>query len=372
MSKVLIIDSDLIEYTNGYAKELSKFYDVTVATAFNKTSKDISLFSCFFFFSNKMKRSLFYYIIRTLEYIIAYMRIVLFVKNRKIEIIHIQFSLIPVLDIFFFQLLKKYGLLIYTCHDVIPHIENKTTVFFNSYLYKIPDIIFVHGTDSLNELRMFYPNVSTKVKIIPHGFLFDKTTSSLTYTKMIDIRKKVFSFIGQIYNNKGLDRVLRYWLNKKIDEDNMLVIAGRLIESTSEIDKMLELIKNRSDVYIKLGYIESDLHDYLYEISDVVLLPYKHASMSGVFFSAAKHQCTILTTLVGCIPEYLRGCEESVFITENNDLLFQNKLDYLVNNLTKKELNEKGAVFSKFMKMNYSWENIVTQVKEVIEEVMND
>ena len=96
----------------------------------------------------------------------------------------------------------------------------------------------------------------------------------------------------------------------------MLVVAGKINEEYTTLKEQIKNCDNNNIVILDY-YIDDNTLSYLIDRSSVILLPYRHASMSGVVFTAADFKKTILTTNVGSILEYLHPGEDSVVCGNN-------------------------------------------------------
>jgi len=96
---------------------------------------------------------------------------------------------------------------------------------------------------------------------------------------------------------------------------------------------------------------------FLVDRSQIIVLPYRHASMSGVIFTAAEFRKPVLATKTGAIQEYLHD-GENCFLVENRDELFLEKLNHVVRNVQRETLTRMGLNLYEQIRKNYSWAEI--------------
>ena len=109
--------------------------------------------------------------------------------------------------------------------------------------------------------------------------------------------------------------------------------------------------------------LDEETLNYYIERSDIILMPYRHASMSGLVFKAAEFDKTLLTTSVGSIPEYIdSNCAYLVDSLEQ----FGTKLNEIIKRATREELKYKGRNLGAWIRNSCSWDEIA---KETLEDV---
>jgi glycosyltransferase involved in cell wall biosynthesis len=177
---------------------------------------------------------------------------------------------------------------------------------------------------------------------------------------------RISIFFGYIFYNKGVDRLAKIWLDNFADEEkHLLIIAGKRDAVYKELDMLEKNINECRNILYINRFVENDLLNYLIDKSHIILLPYRHASMSGVVFTAAEFKKPVLATNTGSISEYLVD-GESGFIVENDERLFMEKLKYVSNKVSKETLHDMGENLHEHIKQNYSWENIGELLAETV------
>lgn len=371
MKKVLLVDPGYLDYIQGFYKACILRTNTKLVTKYWIDSNDGNIYRWFFKHTDKKEHNYFRRIERGIEYIYTYLKILRLIKREKFEVVHIHWALIPIVDCYFFRRIKSLGCrLVYTAHDVIPHVNAKKSIKQYGKLYSIPDKIIVHGKGCENEMHEFYPEVSDKLYIQYHGCYEKSLINEEVFFNYGEIVKRinsnkgrVFSFIGQIFYNKGTDRVLKYWLENNKESNDLLIVAGRVFQMYPELKNLLdETVKAKNIIYYP-HYLPKSLHDYLYSSSDIIILPYRHASMSGVLFSAAQFDKTVLCTNEGSISEYIFDTNNAYLVANKKDE-FENKLNYIINNVTKEQLHIQGKNFSNDIYNKCSWDVILNGVIE--------
>lgn len=381
MKKVLLIDPAAngrwvsgSSYNNGLVNSLSSKCELTLAAAvdYEMMDRNIKLVNCFFRHSNTMKRSVSRSIIRLLEYIRGYIEIFDNVKRNRYEVIHIQWLLCYPLDVIFIRYLKRHTkLLVYTAHNVLPHIDGERQYRILMKIYSCMDKILVHGEAIKKEFETYYPQLSNRVWIQYHGEYFNLSTrykSSEIDSAICERLRQfnhIFLFSGNIFYNKGLDMLIDVWLAYFTDQDALLIITGEQTSSYKEYDQKKNEIDQCGNIIRFEGFVNTNLFNFLADTCDVMVMPYRHASMSAVIFTAARFKKTIITTNVGAMSEYLEDGTDSIICDPNKESL-RNALCTAIHSLDREKLKEMGEQLSEHIHKKYSWDRIAEQLLERI------
>ena len=148
--KIFIIDpwgiNGLEEYVGELFKELKDVnYDTYLITNHYYQPNVKNVFYVFFKFSEKLT-SFFRKPLRLFEYFFNYIKVFLIVSKHKPNVVHIQWGLFFVLDIFFITILKiklRKTRFILTAHNIKNHNFNDTWIRF--LYFSLFDRIIIHG-----------------------------------------------------------------------------------------------------------------------------------------------------------------------------------------------------------------------------------
>lgn len=375
--KVLIIDpwcSDNYEvYTIGLCEGLSDKADITLCSSYyeSRQTDKYCILRLFFKKSDKMGRGKFRNVVRGIEYILAYEKILSLVKTKKYDVIHVEWALLHKIDKFFLKKLRKHvKRLVYTSHNVLPHIDGEKHVAELKELHKMFDVILVHGNEIKDEYLKYFPSEANKLKIQYHGVHLTQTTKFDTANvdnKVIDFvsesKGEIVSFVGNIFYNKGADRVISYWLDKHKRTEHRLIVAGNLSKDYKELDEQMKSILQSNNILFMKRYLNDDEYAYILAHSSFIVIPYRHASMSGIVYSAAAFCKPIVYTNTGSIAEYIGpGCGIQ---SENTDKELYQSLDEMLA-MSNDALKEMGSKLHDWIYSNYDWRLIADKlVKEV-------
>lgn len=371
--RVILVDPTGIAYGAGLAAGLSFLVDLTYVTRKSDVAKENIKCDLKYWFLAPQKGGKAEKLIKGISYLIAYGKIIRYTKKKKVDVIHIQWLSLPMADAFFLNQLKRTGVkLVFTAHNVLPHRNGESfTEIYRKY-YSIFDRIIVHGESIKQEFINYFPEYEGKLAIEHHGIynlLSTEIKEELVDREVLQrVReaKKVGIFFGNMFYNKGTDELVSHWLKEyKGNSDYYLFIVGKLDHRYSELIAMESQIKECDNIFYKPQIIEeAELNTYI-SLSDIVIMPYRHASMSGIIFKAAGMDKTVITTDTGSIKEYIN--KDCAFCEDNMDKFFKQMNEIFIN-VDRVKLADMGKKLGDYIRSEYSWDSIADNtVNEVYE-----
>lgn len=374
MKKVMLIDpwgNNENKYFTGLIEALSKKVDLTLVSRRDYTNSEISCKILPFFFANNRKNNKSTKILKGINYIFSYLKIWKMLIINKYDVVHIQWLLLNKIDKVILKMIKKNcGKLVFTAHNVFPHVNGEKYLNDLNEIYRIVDVIILHGEAVKKEFDTLFFEHSHKVYIQRHGTYLKQITEynlnniDKKFIEKVNKYDKIFAFVGLVFYNKGVDRLVKIWLDKCSQSKNLLIVAGGKKSKYPELEKLEDQIHNCENIIYIDSYIDDDNFSFILSNADVVILPYRHASVSGVVFSAAEFATPVLTTNVGSISEYLLKDINS-FVVDIDDNSLYLEMQRILDEISKDELSKMGNELKKFISENYDWNNIVDKLVEV-------
>lgn len=239
-----------------------------------------------------------------------------------------------------------------TCHNLIPH-ENKSYFeYFTKKFLKNIDKFVVMSKSVENDLLRLRNDADFITTFHPIYDLFGVTKDKKKARKDIDIKsKKILLFFGLIREYKGLDILLNSIpiIKGELNEFK-LVIAGECYENDRKYAEMIaNLDITNAIVWINKFISEDKVVDY-FSAADVVVLPYKTATQSGVTQIAFNFNRPVIISDVGGLSEMV---EDGI-----NGYVVKPVAEDIANAIIKFFKENKTNEFSKnvsLTKDSYSW-----------------
>ncbi len=262
---------------------------------------------------------------------------------------------------------KKTKILV-ICHNIIPHEKNPGDKILTKYFFNTANYFITLSKSVQSDLLNLYPNAKEKLLFHPIYSNFEDSVKKEDARIKLKLKdEKILLFFGFIRDYKGLDTLLNAIVLLKDKLKFTLVIAG---EFYSNKEKYLSLIKKfdlENHVKIFSDFIPTNEVKYYFSACDVVVLPYKSATQSGIVQIANNFNKPMISTNVGGLPEAIADGKTGYLVEkENPNQLAQTIIKYFD--------EDKEAEFAKNIKSEvekYSWENFSEELLELLD-ISND
>jgi glycosyltransferase involved in cell wall biosynthesis len=193
-------------------------------------------------------------------------------------------------------------------HDPLPHQQAWSHISDMLPLLDLADHVIVHAEDNQRQLLERRPDLENRVSVVPHGPLF--TQQALPGQKEARSRLKlepqavVVLFFGLVKPYKGLEDLIQAMAEIRSKNPRLrLVVAGQVSGSEEPYVDAIRKHGLQDITSLHLRFIPSDLVPYYFGASDLVCLPYRQASQSGVLMAAYHFGRPVVVTDVGGLPE---------------------------------------------------------------------
>ena len=264
---------------------------------------------------------------------------------------------------------------VFLCHNVQPH----EGIFFDRWLlrmaYRKPSHFLVQSKEERKRLKAFRPDAPSHVVFHPAYTFFDqgsktreRALSKLVRRGVLGVPKagsgtsgndrRVLLFFGHVRHYKGLDVLIRA-LPKVLEHTPVeLLVVGEFYESREQYEMLIGQLGLRNTIRIVDQYVPNEDVGLYFEAADVVILPYRSGTQSGVVPLAYQFERPVIVTRIGGIPEVVDHGRTGLLVeTEDPDALSSAILRFY---------NEKlGSVFKPHLKPaanRLSWSALVDEI----------
>jgi glycosyltransferase involved in cell wall biosynthesis len=133
----------------------------------------------------------------------------------------------------------------------------------------------------------------------------------------LPVGARTLLFFGYIRHYKGLDLLLEA-LALLLPEDPRyrLLIAGECYEDPAIYRRLIERLGLQDHVYFEHAYIDNESVAEWFCAADVVILPYRSATQSGILNMAYGFEKPVVTTNVGGLGEFVEDEGTGILVTE--------------------------------------------------------
>jgi len=278
-----------------------------------------------------------------------------FILKQKPDVVLLRYwipFMAPALGTIARYLIKNDVQVIALTDNLIPHEHRPGDNLLNQFFTKPIDKYLVMSEAVKKDVLSTKSNART---ILLRHPIFDnygnKIPRSIARKNLgIAMEEKVILFFGLIREYKGLDLLLQAVpLLDKI-ADIKIIIAGEFYENAENYHNLIHKLGIQSNVLMLDRYIADDEVANLFSASDILALPYKTATQSGVTQIAFHFEIPVLVTAVGGLGEIILH-EKSGYVCHPDP----QEIAYYLNKFF---AENKADSFSKVMaeeKEKYSW-----------------
>jgi len=255
--------------------------------------------------------------------------------------------------------------LISLCHNVLPHEKVPLNFYLARYFFKKMDGHLVQSHQTEREIKQLFPDLITEKRFHPLYNTFPGLLEKIDAEKYFKLSgKKIILFFGIIRSYKGFDVLLKTL--SLIRKNNFhLLVAGECYDNKKIYIKLLEKYNLSNSITWHNKYIaDKDIVKY-FSAADVVVLPYRNASQSGIAQIAYNYNIPIVVTKVGGLSEVVIDGKSGYIIRPEQPL----ELASAIEDICIEETNKKMRKFIMEYKKQFSWRNFVKGIEELYSKI---
>lgn len=156
-----------------------------------------------------------------------------------------------------------------------------------------------------------------KILLLPHPIYdhYKDKTGKIEAQKQLGIstEKKTLLFFGFIREYKGLDLLIE--ATNFLSDDYQLIIAGEVYGSFDKYEKLIDESSLKNNIKVYNHYINDDMVSLLFSATDVLVLPYRSATQSGVVAMAYQLETPMVVTDVGALGDTIKQANTGLVIS---------------------------------------------------------
>ena len=254
--------------------------------------------------------------------------------------------------------------------NVIPHEKRPGDRLLTKYFIGCIDGAIAMSQSVLDDLKSF--NKTIPCKLSPHP-LFDNFGKSLPLNSALeklslDEGFSYLLFFGFIRGYKGLDLLIEAFSDERLRNRKLkLIIAGEFYEDDKPYRELIRKHNLENEIVLFDRFIGDDEVTNFFSVADLVVLPYKSATQSGVTQIAFHFEKPMLVTDVGGLKEIVPHGRCGYTVKPEPKEITDAILDYYDN-------NRKSAYIDGIIKEKekYLWSHMTASVLEVYKKSSDD
>jgi glycosyltransferase involved in cell wall biosynthesis len=189
------------------------------------------------------------------------------------------------------------------CDNLVPHERRPLDLALTRWMLRESDGYLVMSDSVERDLDRLKPGAPRRRVAHPLYAQFDRGRYTRdTARARLGLDGEVALFFGYIRRYKGLDTLLEAWRAVRERRPATLIVAGEAYEDAAPYHRLAEAA-GAGAVRMMERYVPDDEVEALFKAADVVVLPYRSATQSGVTHVAYALGVPVITTDVGGLAE---------------------------------------------------------------------
>lgn len=201
-------------------------------------------------------------------------------------------------------------------HNAIPHEKSFLDVKFAKYFFKKCDGFITLSEPVKGDIRNFIPD--SEILVSPHP-IYDHYKERIDRAEAcsqlnIEANKKNLLFFGLIREYKGLDLLIKAM--DYLTSDYQLIIGGESYGDFKQYQDLIDSSPLKDNIKVFEDYIPDDKVSLFFSASDILVLPYRTATQSGVVAVAYQMELPMVSTNAGALGETIRNYNTGIVVDE--------------------------------------------------------
>lgn len=302
-------------------------------------------------------------ILKGLSHLIGLIRLFYKAMSPRVDLVHFQWTVIPVLDAILMGLIRLFKPVILTVHDTTPF-NGERISFLQNLGFDLPikfsNQLIVH-TQSARESLIKRGVDSKKINVIPHGPLSLSVSIPIIPKSKRD-RRWTFVLFGEIKPYKGFDFLVEAVANLPVElrKKCRCIVAGR---PRMDIQPILNQIQSLglNDVFdVRPQRLSEEEMALLFAQADSFIFPYRQIDASGVYFLVKGLKKWMIATRVGIFAEDMQDNLDGHLVNPENIGGLVSAMKFAIQERPNKQQNDTAS----------SWENIGLLTRKCYEKVL--
>ncbi|HLP11494.1 MAG TPA: glycosyltransferase [Flavobacteriales bacterium] len=215
------------------------------------------------------------------------------------------------------RVMKNGSTVVSILDNVIPHEKRFFDKPFTKYYLKHNHGFLAMNEAVKNDLLSYVPNARVIVRPHPLYSHFGQKKNKAEAQKQLglDPTKKTLLFFGLIRDYKGLDNLIKAF--GMLDNSYQLIIAGESYGDFKKYQDEIDKIPYKQNIKTVIEYIDDNRVTDFFSAADVVVLPYRTATQSGITAIAYHFNLPVIATNVGGLEESILDEKTGLIIRKN-------------------------------------------------------
>lgn len=262
--------------------------------------------------------------------------------------------------------------LVATAHVITPHERIPLQEAIYRRIHDIGQLVIAHSDFDRRRLVEEFAVDPERVVVIPHGeYGFfgqgaergDRETARRSFG--LEPGEEVALFFGYIREYKGLDLLLEAWPTvEEARPGARLLVGGDPVRLDPARRQELESWATRLGAVLRFDYVPFSEVSRYFGAADLLVMPYRHISQSGVLYLALALGVPVVATRVGALPEVLQDGDSALLVPPESPAALA---EALIRVLGDAELRERLAAGGRRVAEEHSWPAVAERTESAFD-----
>lgn len=252
------------------------------------------------------------------------------------------------------------------CDNVIPHEHRPFDTALTRYMLGVTDAFIVMSKSVMEDLRRLRPDAPAR--LIPHPLYthFGEPIEKREARRRLAWREdeRVLLFFGYVRRYKGLDILLRAMGDIRAKTGARLVVLGEFYEERGAYDRIIADRGIAGAVTMTGDYVPNESVGIHFSASDLIVLPYRSATQSGIVQVAFQLERPVLCTRVGGLEEMVTDGRTGLIIPPEDE----GAITRAVERYYAEDLEERLVPEIRRLKGAMGWDSLARGIVELADE----
>lgn len=255
--------------------------------------------------------------------------------------------------------------ILFVCHNVFPHERFPLDKVLTRLVLQRGDYFIVQSGKDAEDLKHIVPDARYEQTVHPtyNTFKFENMSKEKARKRLgLSANEKILLFFGFVREYKGLDILLKALAYATEDIQNLKLMVVGDFGSEDNKQRYRNIIdENKIGRYTNIydGYIPDKEIEKFFAACDLVVLPYRSATQSGIVQISFGFDKPVVVTRVGGLPDVVKDGKTGFVVEPENPFLLAETIKRYFNENKEEEFTENV----KKEAYRFSWDRMV----EVIE-----
>ncbi len=193
---------------------------------------------------------------------------------------------------------------VYLCHNVLPHEGSRVDRILARWGLSAADAFMAQSREDAARIEGLLSGAVVTVHPHPTYSQFAQGAIAPAQARTrLEVEGRMLLFFGLVRAYKGLDVLLNAFARVAKELDATLFVVGEFYEDRAKYETMIAALGIGDRVRVVDRYVPDDEVGVYFSAADLVVLPYRSATASGIAQTAFAFERPVLVTSVGGLPD---------------------------------------------------------------------